>query len=584
MMTEKIKLLIRNKVLLLTLLAFGIILLSRLLYLGSDTFCPGVELEEKLGGYNARTMIYFHRWPLHNNWFQSMVYAPVQNILSYLAFLLLGVGLTQFRLPMVIASFIGLFFFYLILKKQVGYILALLGLLLYASNFEVTVWNRSALTENLYLLFMPLSVYFLSKKELKSKDLFYWVFFAAMSVVAKLDGYPFYLSVVIFLTAWSLRNHSSILKNFKALTLGTLAALGVLFFLFILTGSFSYLAIMYRFYFELFGTQASLLKGMIPTLKALVSIFLGLDPYSLLTFLVTLPIFLVNRHLFNKTDKFILLFFIIAFLTRLQVPAEIIYWKRVIYLYFPMYYIIVRSLFFLIKENSGVSVFKTTKQIFIDLILITICLSSTLYLYFTNFGKSILRPYAFDFFTESFHYSRAAFVYLLVTILVITIINAGRLLVSLEKKHMLKTLILALSFFMIFLSLAENIFKTVRLYYSRNISYSYQENEKYSKLIPKSQMIVSDEQAMRAFAYLSDHDFYFNHDGGPNPVPYREAFENTDLRYLILNVDEFRRERWGLPNKTRMELLKVVYPNIKLIDVFFASGIPLAIYDKYGNN
>jgi len=121
------------------------------------------------------------------------------------------------------------------------------------------------------------------------------------------------------------------------------------------------------------------------------------------------------------------------------------------------------------------------------------------------------------------------------------------------------------------------------MFIPENIKYSYQENQKYTKLVPEGEMVVSDEQGFRAFAYLSKNDFYFNHDGGPNPVPYREVFERQDLRYFILNVEEFWREHWGLTNKVRLELIKETYPDLKMIGVFFASKVPLAIYDKYGS-
>lgn len=580
MVNTVLKKIIRNKYWLLVLLVFGLVLLSRLLFLGADLPSTHVEIEEKLVGYNARNMVLLNHWALYSNWYQPMIYGPIQCLLSFLSFRFLGVGLSQFRLPMILASFVGLFFFFLILLKQTNRTFALLGLILYALNFEITVWNRSALTENLYLLFMPLSVYFLTKKDLKSKDIFFLVFFSALNVVTKLDGYPFYLTTLIFLFFWSLKTHS-LTRGIKSIILGSLVAFLILIFLFTFFDAFKYFLPMYRFYFEIMVRQGSLIKGIIPTLRKLLLILLGIDPYVPLALLISFPVLLINRKRLNRVDWFMILFLSITFVTRLQIPTYIIYWKRIIFIYFPFFYVIFRGLYFLLTETVSDDK-KSPGVVFINLIGSTIYCLLSVFFYLHYFSQSIPRYYSFMGYGDSFHKSEGNFIFLLCIIIVSFICLNYMLFVGFGRwpRRMLISSIL----FFVLLSLLVNSAFIVKMLLPQNIKYSYQENLKYTKLIPENEMIVSDEQGFRAFAYLSKNDFYFNHDGGPNPVPYREIFERKDLRYFILNVEEFWRGHWGLANRVRLELIKETYPDLKLLGVFFASKVPLAIYDKYGNS
>jgi len=581
MVNTVLKKIIKNKYWLLVLLVFGLVLLSRMLFLGADLPSTHVEIEEKLVGYNARNMVFLNHWALYSNWYQPMIYGPIQCLLSFLSFRFLGVGLAQFRLPMTLASLVGFFFFFLILLKQTNRTFALLGLILYATSFEITVWNRSALTENLYLLFMPLSVYFLTKKDLKNRDMFFVVFFAGLSIVTKLDGYSFYLAIVLFLFYWSFKTHSFV-KSIKAIILGSLGALIVLLILFAFFDAFKYALPMYRFYFDTIVRQGSFLKEIIPTLQKFIFILLSIDPYIVLAFLLSLPILIINRKRLDKTDLFMIIFLLITVITRLQIPTAYMYWKRVIFLFFPIFYVISKASFFLWKQDDNPSKnLMRPKEFLLGLVISSFYSLLLLFFYVNYFGKSIPRLYGFGGFTESFHYTGGSFVYLFFIIIAAISCSSGMLLFS--QGDRLRKISASLILFLVLLSLATNGLYITKMFIPENIKYSYQENQKYTKLVPEGEMIVSDEQGFRAFAYLSKNDFYFNHDGGPNPVPYREVFERQDLRYFILNVEEFWREHWGLTNKVRLELIKETYPDLKMIGVFFASKVPLAIYDKYGS-
>ncbi len=581
MLRKILKRIINDKYWLLVILFFGIILLSRLLFLGADLPSTHVEIEEKPGGYSARNMILFNRWSLYQNWYQPMVYVPVQNLLSYLSFRFLGIGLAQFRFPMALASFFGLIFFFLILLKQTNRWFALLGLSLYAFGFEMTVWNRSGLSENLYFLFIPLSAYFLTKEKLSNKDFFFLVFFAALNVVVKLDGYSFFLTVALFTLIWSYKLRSWV-KNTKFLILGLLAALAVLLALFVVFDAFKYVSSMYRFYFEIMGNQGPIFNGIFLTFKKLSSILLSIDPYILLALLISLPVLLVNRFRLNRIDWFMIAFLFIGTLSRLQVPADIIYWKRVMFLYFPFVYVIIRTLFLLFDRRDNLfEKERTPEKEFIGLIVSSGWSLATLAFYFAFFGQSIPRIYGFGEYRESFHYAKGTFTYLLLVILLA--VGSFNYLLFFGRNQKVKNALAISILFLVLLSLSTNSFNVGKIFLPGNIRYSYQENIKYAKLIPEEEMIVSHEQGFRAFSYLSNHDFYFNHDGGTNPVSYREVFERKDLRYFILNIEEFFRGRWGLTNQDRLAFIKEAYPNLRLLGVFMASRVPLAIYDKYGN-
>lgn len=580
MMQDKLKQIIKDKYWWLILLAFGLILASRLLFLGADLPSTHVEIEEKFGGYNARNMVFLKHWPLYNNWFQPMVWAPIQNFLSYLSFRTFDVGLVQFRFPMALASFFGLVFFFLILLKQTNRAIALFGLLFYAFVFEIAVWNRSGLVENLYLLLMPLSTYFLTKKFPNNRHLFFSVLFAGLTVVAKLDGYPFFLATLLFLFFWSLKTHS-FLKIIKPVILGSLSALAVLLILYALSDSFKYFLPTYSFYFEIMVKQSSFLKGAIPSLLGFISLLLKIDPYVFLAFLLSLPIFIINYKRLNKIDFFMATYLFVAIITRLQVPANLIYWKRSIILFFPIFYIIFRSLFLLWSWDKIISYQKKIRsRIAWRLLVASSVYSLTIFfLYLKFFNKSIIRNYNFSGFSESFHYSKGSFFYLFL-IFILAIIGFNWMLFN-QNRKVIKMLIISILFFVL-LSFLVNTANVAKMFLPGNIRYSYQDNLEYSKMIPKGEMIVSHEQGFRALAYLVKNDFYFNHDGGFNPVEYREVLESKDSRYFITNVEEFWYGRWGITNKFRLELIKQAYPNLKLLGVIFASRVPLAIYDKYG--
>lgn len=576
---KQIKKLVKNKFFWLVLIFFGLIFLSRFLFLSSDLPSTHVEIEEKFGGYNARNMVLLKHWPSYENWFQPMVWAPIQNLLSFVSFKIFGVGLAQFRFPMVLASFIGLIFFFIILLKQTDRKFALFGLLAYAFCFEFTVWGRSGLCENLYLLFMPLATYFLTKN-FSQKQIFFFILFAGLDVVAKLDGYPFFGSAIIFLFLWSLKTHS-FKKIIKPVILGAICSLVVLVFLYLLSDSFKYFLSTYSFYFQIMVKESSFINGIVPSFNGFMDVLLKIDPYIFLALLISIPVFVINYHRLNKVDCFIFIYLIVVCVTRLQIPFYLVYWKRTIIMFYPFFYVVFRTLFLLWNDNEisvidGKRKGKTMMWLLYGSSIYSIAI---IFVFLNFFNKSIIRIYNFHGFFESFHYSGGSFAFL--SIVFILGIIAFNLFILIRSKKISQLLTVCISFFVL-ISFSVNFANVIKIFIPQNIRYSYQDNLKFAKLLPKEGIIISHEQGFRAFAYLTSNDFYFNADGGPNPVEYREVLERPDLRYFITNVEEFTYGRWGLSNKYKLGLIKQTYPNLKLLGVIFASRVPLAIYDKYG--
>lgn len=559
-----LKKILQNKYFILVIFAFLVIFLSRFLFLGAD-LASNIEIEGSPGGFNARNKVLQGHWPLYMNWYQPMVYVPVQNFVTFLSFRFLGVGITQLRFPCALASFVGLIFFYLILLKQTNRFLALLGLLLYAFNFYITNWSRSSLAENFYLLFMPVAIYFIIKDRLSGKDVFALVFFAGMNVVAKIDSYPFFLATITFLffRSFKTNNFTNIIKP---VIFGSFASLAVLLFLFSFSNSFKYVIPMYSFYRDLLVSTTPLISRLIPSFRELVIVLLRFDPYFLIAFLSSFPILIMGYRRFNRTDWFMVIFFFITLMTRLVIPPAYVSWKRIMYLVFPMVYFIFRSVYFLWqrKDNSKNN-FISVNPTVIVLSMFSTLIPITIFLLFTSRFKEFL-------LSEAYFYPG----------LIILAIGIFNFIFIFRNGKSISTIIFGLIGFFVVISLVINSLKVAASFFSENIEYSYRDNEKFAQMIPEDEIIVGHEQAFRAFVYLSKHTFLYNHDGGPNPEVYREIIERKDLRYFILNINDFEGGLWGIPNTIKMQLIKDVYPNVKLMGVMSAMKINLAIYDKYG--
>jgi hypothetical protein len=577
MKKEKIRKFLKSKKIMITLAFLGLVFLSRFLFMGADLPSASLEIEEKAGGYNARNAILLGRWSLYQNWYQPMVYMPLQNFLSYISFSFFGVGLPQLRFPVVLLGFVGLVIYYIILVKQTNWVFALLGLAFYGFNFTITLWNRSALSENLSLFLMPLAIYCLTGS-LGRKGIFVFIFLSVLNLSVKADGFPFVLAALSFVLLYSLKT-KSFCRSVKASVVGMLAAGLAFAALIVFLNAHNHFFPFYRLYFGFFTREPSFFGGILSSLEKLVSVLLSIDPFLFLGFLISLPFIILERRKLNRIDGFMASFLLLSFLTRVKIQADVFSWKRVIYLLFPMVYFIIRSIYLLFEENKSDIKTGFCRRSFWEIIAVGFYSPLLLFFFFVNFHKPINFLFEINSFGEVYQYTLPAFILLSFIVFLTAIAPFGLAVFNGSQK--LRRAASFLILFFVWSSLIPNTLRTVKLFIPDNLRYSYAINRDYASLIPEGEIVVAHEQAMRALAYLSRHDFYFNHDGSHNPVPYREIFERQDLRYFILNAEEFWRERWGMSNKARLQAIFEAYPKIRHIGVFPASKVMLAIYDKY---
>jgi 4-amino-4-deoxy-L-arabinose transferase-like glycosyltransferase len=554
---------------------FLVIALSRLFFPDADLTSTALEIEEKPGGFNARNKVLFGVWPIYSNWMQPMVYVPLANMISYISFSLFGVGLVQFRLPFILFGILGLAIFYLIVYRKTNQFIAITFLLLYATDFNVFFWNRSALPENIFLFLMPLSVYFFSKAPKYSWAIFLCTFFGSLNLLVKVDSYPFVGALLIFFLIWSVHERN-VLRTGISVFFGLLATLLVALMLFYVTDSFNFIVPMYSVYFNMFSSSGSLITKMAASFPTLLNLFKQMNPYICLVSLMAVPILVKYHKRMDRVDYLLILVLILTIISRLLIPPTLIYWKRVMFMYMPILYLCARAMFFLYQEVTLTDVTKAIRSkramfIGISIIPASCCLTTILVLSYL-FREQIGAVLPVNHTTNNFF----NVMFLVMAGLSISIFLSN----SRSIKYVWLVLVAGL--------ISSSVIADVNIIRERlapsNIKYGYEENRRYTTLIPENELVVADEQGFRAFAYLTKHQFFYNHDGGPNPINYREVLERDDVRYFIFDINAYGRTYWGIPNKVRLILIKDKYPKLKLLDVMSSSGIPMAIYDKYGGD
>ncbi|MGB7296255.1 MAG: glycosyltransferase family 39 protein, partial [Candidatus Aminicenantales bacterium] len=154
---------------------FLLILASRLVNLGAD---PPVNLspsgglfgDESALAHNARNKILFGQW-MSDDW-NPIVYNPILNILEYLSFSLLGVGLRQLRLVNVVSIAISFLLFWTVLKRNSGRRVAVMSVLLLGFNYVFAMYNRLGLNDTFLVLPMALTLFFWQEGLVKPRLLF----------------------------------------------------------------------------------------------------------------------------------------------------------------------------------------------------------------------------------------------------------------------------------------------------------------------------------------------------------------------------------------------------------------------------
>ncbi len=150
---------------LILILLFSVVFSLRFIHLSADppkTLDPAsIGHLSDPGGYvfNAHNKIVFGTWKI-DEW-NLMYITPLTNILTYLVFLMFGVGIAQMNLLPVVFSCLILLFVYLILKKITSSNFALIGVLLLGINYPFLMFSRIAVRVMPMLFFVLLAIYFL---------------------------------------------------------------------------------------------------------------------------------------------------------------------------------------------------------------------------------------------------------------------------------------------------------------------------------------------------------------------------------------------------------------------------------------
>lgn len=124
------------------------------------------------GGYvfNARNKILYGTWKT-DEW-NLMYFNFLIHIITYIVFLVFGVGIAQMNAVPAVFSCLILIFIYLILKRTLNQTYAFIGILLLGTNFQFTMFSRIAVRVMPMLFFTVLAIYFLTTAK-KNKSLFF---------------------------------------------------------------------------------------------------------------------------------------------------------------------------------------------------------------------------------------------------------------------------------------------------------------------------------------------------------------------------------------------------------------------------
>ncbi|MFQ6037003.1 MAG: ArnT family glycosyltransferase, partial [Candidatus Aminicenantales bacterium] len=148
------------------LFLFAFLFTLRFIHLGAD---PPRNLDPMSvghlsdpGGYvfNAKNKILFGSWTI-DKW-NLMYVTPLTHYVTYLVFLLCGVGVAQMNLVPAVFSCLILLFVFLILKRELDPWFALIGTLLLGANYQFTMFSRIAVRVMPMLFFAVLTIYLLS--------------------------------------------------------------------------------------------------------------------------------------------------------------------------------------------------------------------------------------------------------------------------------------------------------------------------------------------------------------------------------------------------------------------------------------
>ncbi len=148
-------------------LIFSALFLMRFIHLGADApkdldpLSPGYICDPGNYAFNARLKVLTGEWKI-DDWSLNYIYiTPLPHYVTYLVFLLFGVGIAQMNAVPVLFSCLMLVLAFLILKRTVSRTFALLGVLLLGISYEFTMFSRVANRIMPMLFFTCLTIYLL---------------------------------------------------------------------------------------------------------------------------------------------------------------------------------------------------------------------------------------------------------------------------------------------------------------------------------------------------------------------------------------------------------------------------------------
>ena len=170
--------------LILLIIFFSLLFFLRLIHLGAD---PPRDLSRSMGYMgdpgtyvsNARNKIVFGRWEM--DMWNIMYISPLPHYLTYLTFIIFGIGIAQMNFIPVLFSCLILILSFLILKNIHHRTFALLGTFLLGVNYQFIMFSRIAVRVMPLIFLVMLALYFLTVKEKRIPWNFPWIFLAGIS-------------------------------------------------------------------------------------------------------------------------------------------------------------------------------------------------------------------------------------------------------------------------------------------------------------------------------------------------------------------------------------------------------------------
>ncbi len=212
------------------LLFFAALFLMRFIHLGADAprdldpLSPGYICDPGNYAFNARLKILTGEWKI-DDWALNYIYiTPIPHYITYLVFLVFGVGIAQMNVVPVLFSCLVLVLFYLILRRTVSERFALLGVLLLGASYEFTMFSRVA-NRNMPMLFFACLTFYLLIVAEKKKPVYYFLagIFCFVSFTAKAIFLLVFPAVVLgFLLYTFFQRGKSLIQTLKSTSLFSL--------------------------------------------------------------------------------------------------------------------------------------------------------------------------------------------------------------------------------------------------------------------------------------------------------------------------------------------------------------------------